>query len=92
MFLRGIPAASVQEIHLAGHTVNEFEDGRILIDTHNHLVSEPVWKVYRDAIRRFGPVPTLIEWDTDLPELPVLLSEAARAQRIMVEETHARVA
>ncbi len=91
-FLNAVPQTVVKEIHLAGHTVNEFEDGRVLIDTHNQLVSEPVWELYRSAIKQFGPVPTLIEWDTDLPPLSVLLDEAGKAQRILEERSHARVA
>jgi len=92
LYIRSIPLHLVQEIHLAGYTVNTFEDGQLLIDTHNQLVSKPVWALYRDAVRRFGAVPTLVEWDTDLPELPVLLQEAMRAQTILDEETRARVA
>jgi len=91
-FLDAIPGSLVKEIHLAGHTVNEFADGRILIDTHNQLVSAPVWELYRAAIERFGAIPTLIEWDTDLPPLSVLLGEAAHAQRLLDETIHARVA
>jgi uncharacterized protein (UPF0276 family) len=91
IFLGGIPAQLVKEIHLAGHTVNEFEDGTILIDTHDQLVCDEVWSLYRDAVRRFGPKPTLIEWDTSLPELSVLLDEASTAQTIL-DELHARVA
>lgn len=90
-FLDAVPAQWVKEIHLAGHTVNEFEDGRILIDTHDQLVCAEVWDLYRDAVRRFGPRPTLIEWDTNLPKLSVLLDEAATAQTIL-ETSHARVA
>ncbi len=90
-FLGGVSAPTVKEIHLAGHTVNEFEDGSILIDTHDQLVCDEVWRLYRDAVRRFGPKPTLIEWDTNLPELSVLLDEANTAQTIL-EAPHARVA
>ncbi len=90
-FLDGVSARLVKEIHLAGHTVNEFEDGTILIDTHDQLVCDEVWSLYRDAVRRFGPKPTLIEWDTNLPKLSVLLDEANTAQTIM-ETLHAQVA
>ncbi len=90
-YLSAIPPDRVREIHLAGHTVKEFEDGRILIDTHNHRVAAPVWQLYRDACAHFGPTPTLIEWDTDLPPLATLLEEAATAQYIL-EQHHARVA
>ncbi len=67
--------ASVEEIHLAGHLVS---DGG-LIDHHGDQVAEPVWRLYEAALRRFGRVPTLIEWDTDVPPLEVLLEEAAKA-------------
>lgn len=82
-FVTDIPKERVREIHLAGHTVNEFEDGRILIDTHNHRVCDEVWDLYRDTVQRLGPRPTLIEWDTDLPELSVLLDEAHIARGIL---------
>ena len=74
-YLRGIPVAHVREIHLAGHDHN----GRCLIDTHGTPVAAPVWALYRAAAARFGRVPTLIEWDSDLPPLATLLGEAATA-------------
>ncbi len=78
-YLDSIAPGSVGEIHLAG-----FQDtGDILIDTHGAAVSDEVWKLYRYAIERFGNVPTLIEWDTDIPALPVLLDEAQKANRIL---------
>jgi len=81
LFVDAIPSSRVQEIHLAGHTRKELDDGKaILIDTHNDLVIEPVWVLYEQTLQRTGAVPTLIEWDADLPELTVLLEEAARAQ------------
>jgi uncharacterized protein len=67
---------SVEEIHLAGYSAGEFG----LIDTHGARVAEPVWRLYDAALARFGQVPTLIEWDTDIPALEVLLAEAAKAQ------------
>jgi uncharacterized protein (UPF0276 family) len=73
-----LPAASVGEIHLGGHLVTA--DG--LIDHHGARVAPPVWDLYRAALARFGAVPTLVEWDTDLPPLDVLLDEAARADAI----------
>ena len=76
-----IDAAAVQEIHLAGY----HDDGHIVIDDHGSRVHEPVWQVYRHALRRLGAVPTLIEWDTDLPALPVLLGEAQRAEAAAAE-------
>jgi uncharacterized protein len=82
-YLRAIPRELVQEIHLAGFTVNTFEGGEIIIDSHNRPVADAVWALYRQAIHRFGPRPTLIEWDTELPALTVLLSEARQADAIM---------
>jgi len=90
-FLRSIPGGLVEEIHLAGFTVNRFEGGELLIDTHDHPVAEEVWRLYALAVERFGPKPALIEWDTDLPALEVLLEEAGKAERIM-EVHHARAA
>lgn len=78
-YLDAVPAHAVQEIHLAGFDSN----GACLIDTHGKPVHAPVWDLYAQALARLGPVPTLIEWDTDLPELEVLLEEAAKAQAIL---------
>lgn len=82
-FIAGVPAASVREIHLAGHARN----GSILIDDHGSAVCDEVWRLYARAIKRFGPRPTLIEWDTDIPPLATLVAEAARADRVL-EEAH----
>ncbi len=80
-FIDAIEPGSVGEIHLAG-----FQDtGELLIDTHGDLVSDPVWQLYRHALARLGPVPTLIEWDIDIPPLEVLLGEAAKADRMLAE-------
>ena len=74
-----VDAASVGEIHLAGYDAS----GDVVIDDHGSRVHAPVWSVYRHAIARLGPRPTLVEWDTDLPALDVLLDEAARAAAVM---------
>lgn len=74
-YLRAIPPELVGEVHLAGHTVA----GDILIDTHSAPVADAVWALYREALRLIGPVPTLIEWDAELPTLDRLLAEAAHA-------------
>lgn len=68
--------AHVAEIHLAGH----IDCGDIVIDDHGSRVKQPVWDLYRHALKRFGNTPTLIEWDTDIPALDVLLAEAALAR------------
>ncbi|HEX9391536.1 MAG TPA: DUF692 domain-containing protein [Usitatibacteraceae bacterium] len=81
-YIDAIVPGSVGEIHLAG-----FQDaGDILIDTHGSAVSDAVWKLYAHAVRRLGPVPTLIEWDTDIPALDVLLGEADKANRLLATE------
>jgi uncharacterized protein (UPF0276 family) len=80
--LAELDGASIGQIHLAGHTVVD----DCLIDTHGSIVCDPVWALYQDACRRFGPKPTLIEWDTDLPALDVLLSQAAQATSIARRE------
>jgi uncharacterized protein (UPF0276 family) len=82
-YLDAIPAHAVQEIHLAGFDSN----GVCLIDTHGKRVARPVWNLYGEALTRMGPVPTLIEWDTDIPPLAVLCEEAAKAQAILNEWT-----
>jgi uncharacterized protein (UPF0276 family) len=83
-YLRALPASAVSEIHLAGHAVRTMGDGRtVRIDHHGDVVAEPVWILYELALELFGPVPTLIEWDTDIPPLPVLLAEATRAQGML---------
>ncbi|HEY8876614.1 MAG TPA: DUF692 domain-containing protein [Roseateles sp.] len=74
-----IRPGSVGEIHLAGHC--ERDDG-LVIDDHGSRVRDEVWRVYKHAIRRFGPTPTLIEWDTDVPDLGVLLAESQRAKAV----------
>ena len=81
VYLDAIAPGSVGEIHLAG-----FEDaGDVLIDTHGAKVNDEVWRLYEYAIARFGNVPTLIEWDIDIPALPVLLGEADKANRILAQ-------
>ena len=82
-YLGEIPAEAVGEIHLAGHTVAGEGPARVLIDTHSTRVCDDVWALYRKTIARLGPRPTLIEWDSDLPELSVLLQEAHTADQVM---------
>jgi uncharacterized protein (UPF0276 family) len=91
-YLAAVPAAAVAEIHLAGFSINRFDGGEILIDTHSRPVFPAVWALYQAALARLGPVPTLIEWDTDLPPLPILLGEAGKAQRLLDEARHALAA
>ncbi len=77
-YLRAIPVDRVVQFHLAGHTTN----GTHLLDTHDHPVIDPVWRLYAAAVRRFGPLSTLIERDDHIPELPEVAAEAEHARRI----------
>lgn len=79
VYLAALPRDAVAEIHLAGFDAS----GPCLIDTHGAPVAPDVWALYRRAIARFGPRPTLIEWDTDIPAFAVLQREGATAQAIM---------
>jgi uncharacterized protein (UPF0276 family) len=81
-YLAELPVSAVDELHLGGFTPEDDESSpgaTVLIDTHAAAIAEGVWPLYRSALRRLGPLPTLIEWDNDLPPLTVLLDEAARA-------------
>jgi uncharacterized protein (UPF0276 family) len=79
-YLDALPAAAIGEVHLAGHARNEAEGRIILIDDHGSPVADEVWALFARALDRCGPRPTLIEWDTDVPALAVLLGEARRAE------------
>jgi uncharacterized protein (UPF0276 family) len=74
-----LPSPRIREIHLAGYEEHE----GYLFDTHGYRVREPVWALYRSAIDKFGRVPTLIEWDTQIPPLQILRDEADSAQAAM---------
>ena len=83
-FIAAVNPGRVAEIHLAGHTRREFEDGSVLhIDTHDQPVCAQVWDLYSETIERLGPRPTLIEWDAKLPPLSTLETEVHTADRIM---------
>lgn len=98
-YIKTINPAWVEEIHLAGHIERNFrseddpDDGRkgveeddsykLMVDTHNQPVKDVVWDLYRLAIERVGMVPTLIEWDSDIPDFSVLAKEAKAAHIIM---------
>ncbi len=82
-FLAGIPLEAVRELHLAGHAAQQVGEDTVLIDDHGDAVSDEVWQLFAEISARTGPVPTLIEWDANIPDLPVLLSEATKAQRIL---------
>ena len=82
-YLDAMSMDSVGEIHLAGHSMNDVDGRTILIDDHGSRVPEPVWQLYARTLERGGPRPTLVEWDTNLPDLTVLLEEASTAQRCL---------
>jgi uncharacterized protein (UPF0276 family) len=90
-YLDAIPVHAVGEIHLAGFTRRDTDLGEVLIDTHSRPVDDAVWALYAYSLRRLGPVPTLVEWDTDLPPLATLVAEAKSAERLQ-EACHARAA
>jgi hypothetical protein len=77
-YLDGVPAERIWQFHLAGHS----DHGDYLLDTHDHPVKDAVWDLYREALRRFGRVSTLIEWDDHIPEFPELQAHADRARRL----------
>ncbi len=81
-YLRGVDARRVGQFHLAGHS----HKGRYLVDTHDHPVPEPVWQLYREAVRLCGRVSTLIEWDDNIPKLEELVAESDKAARIAAHE------
>ena len=83
-YLMALDPTSIGEIHIAGHAVKDLDDGvRLRIDDHGSRICPEVWALYAEALVRFGQVPTLVEWDTDVPPLPTLLDEAAQAQALL---------
>ena len=85
-YLAGLPPDRIGQIHLAGHS----DAGTHLVDTHDHPVPSPVWDLYADAVRRFGPIATLVEWDDRIPAFEELVAEAERARAIEAEVLGAR--
>ena len=84
-FLETVAPESISELHLAGHTSVRTADGRqFRVDDHGSRVSTEVWTLYEAALAHLGPLPTLIEWDTGLPDFALLQSEASAAEAIMV--------
>jgi len=83
IYLNNIPLTAVKEIHLAGFSTETIEGRELYIDTHGHRVCDDVWQLYEQAIKRFGALPTLIEWDTNIPDLAVLLDEKSKAEAII---------
>jgi uncharacterized protein len=83
-FLENVPVERVLQVHMAGHT----NYGKYIIDTHRGPVPDPVLELYREAIRRIGAVSTLLEWDDEIPELPVLVTEVGRLETIRAQGLH----
>jgi uncharacterized protein (UPF0276 family) len=87
-YIDAFPVAHVGEIHLGGHADSEDDLGApLLIDAHDRAVKGDVWALYERAIARTGAVPTLIEWDNDIPAWPVLFAEAQRAESVLVSRS-----
>ena len=83
-YLADFPLADVGEIHLAGHAEQSDDEGELLlIDSHDGPVADAVWKLFEIVVSRCGPVPTLVEWDSNIPDWPILKAEAAAAQAIL---------
>src|ERR1700751_3047298 len=83
-YLADFPLSEVGEIHLAGHSEQSDDEGdRLVIDSHDGPVADAVWKLYEIVIAGAGPLPSLIEWDSNIPQWPVLKAEAAAAQAIL---------
>ncbi|MGH8780513.1 MNIO family bufferin maturase [Paraburkholderia sp.] len=83
-YLAEFPLERVGEIHLAGHSQQSDDEGEpLLIDSHDRAIADPVWSLYTDVVARIGATPTLIEWDSNLPDWLVLRAQALTAQRIM---------
>jgi uncharacterized protein len=92
-WLATLPSEAITEYHLAGHAVNDADGERVLIDDHGSRIGDAVLDLFGEIVRRYGKRPTLVEWDTDIPALDVLLAEAHRAERVlMAERTDARAA
>jgi uncharacterized protein (UPF0276 family) len=89
-YIAAMPREAVQEIHLAGHAVRQVGEATLRIDDHGSAVCDAVWQLYRAALRHVGAVPTLIEWDSNVPDLPVLVAQAETADRIAAEIAEAR--
>lgn len=88
LYIDSLPIEAIGELHLGGFTIEEDEGDpgfELLIDTHATAIAEPVWRLYDHALRRFGPKPTLVEWDNALPSFSTILSEAQRADAVMAQ-------
>ena len=83
-YIDSFPLQQVGEIHLAGHAEDTDDQGaRLLIDSHDRAVVDDVWNLYKRAINRAGPLPTLIEWDSDIPDWATLFAEGQLAEKLL---------
>jgi hypothetical protein len=78
-YVNHVPAERVAQMHIAGHSKYE----KYILDTHDHPVIDPVWKLYERALERTGPVPTLLEWDDQVPSFDQVHAEALKANRYL---------
>ncbi len=93
VYLEAFPLDRVGEVHLGGHDEERDDVGRpLLIDTHASSVADAVWTLYAPLIARTGPIPTLIEWDNNLPDWPTLRAQAIAAQNILADAAHSSAA
>jgi len=90
-YINSLPSEAVKEMHLAGFSVETIEGKEVYIDTHGTKVHDEVWLLYQYAVNRFGTVPTLIEWDSEVPDLSVLLEEKRKAEAIIAKGLHEQV-
>jgi uncharacterized protein len=90
-YLDAFPLGRVKEIHLGGHHPDTADPGApLLIDAHGSPVADPVWELYQHVLARTGPIPTLIEWDNDIPDWPTLRAQALTAERLLDDARAAR--
>lgn len=87
-YLEGLSLNHIEQLHLGGFSVEKINDRDVLVDTHSKPIVPAVWDLYKEVIQKFGPTPTMIEWDTDLPTLETLYLEAYRAEKLL-RETYA---
>lgn len=86
-YIDSIPPDLVKEIHIAGHSIKALPNNNtLLVDTHNNHVCDEVWALYDYAIQRFGPIPSLLEWDEDIPSLDVLIDEASKCDPYLASQ------
>ncbi|SNT68731.1 DUF692 domain-containing protein [Paracoccus seriniphilus] len=86
-YLNAFPLHRVGEIHLGGHDEEELPSGPLLIDSHGSEVADPVWALYGEVLSRAGTLPSLVEWDNDVPDWQVLLAEAQRAETMIRDQS-----